>query len=196
MSDRESMTPSRFVALLDAYGADPARWPDAEVAAARALLERSAEARAQRDEAAALDAALDALPATTPSPALTARILAAAPAARGARPRLAWSRPPQRAAARRMVRYLAAAAPVAAAAGLALWLTRTPEVVPAPPAPDVVAEVGSYSLPGDELLTVTEVEFLPGDPWSECSEDGLGCLDLGELDLDSLSGSATRRDLS
>ncbi|MFC4166853.1 hypothetical protein [Teichococcus aestuarii] len=44
-----------FSGLLDTHGADPARWPPAEAAAARRLLAESAEARAvhRRDEALA-----------------------------------------------------------------------------------------------------------------------------------------------
>ena len=77
------MDRSRFEHLLEAYGADFARWPEAERAAGEAY------ARAHADEVAALlsdtrslDAALDAgkaLPAA--SAGLTARVLAAAPRA-------------------------------------------------------------------------------------------------------------------
>jgi hypothetical protein len=73
---------ARFRDLLDAYGAEPLRWPDAERDAALALLETSAEARAALDAEARFDALLDAGPALAPSPALAARILAAAPQAR------------------------------------------------------------------------------------------------------------------
>lgn len=52
-----------FTRLIDTHGADPARWPPAQRPAALALLEASAEARALRDDALALDAALrDSLP--------------------------------------------------------------------------------------------------------------------------------------
>jgi hypothetical protein len=49
----------RFTELLDAYGAEPRRWPSGERGAAQALLEVSAEARARLAAAAALDALLD-----------------------------------------------------------------------------------------------------------------------------------------
>ncbi|MBY0277451.1 hypothetical protein K2Z84_19135, partial [Candidatus Binatia bacterium] len=52
--------------ILDAYGGDPERWPDAERRAALDLLARSAEARRLCDEALRLDAALDLLPAAQP----------------------------------------------------------------------------------------------------------------------------------
>lgn len=73
------MDMTRFQLLLDAYGADPGRWPAAERAAAEALLAADPTAQAARREALALDAALDLLP-TPPVPAdLAARIAAAAP---------------------------------------------------------------------------------------------------------------------
>ena len=49
----------RAVALLDAYGALPERWPEAEREAMLALLAKSPELRAQRDAAAGLDSLLD-----------------------------------------------------------------------------------------------------------------------------------------
>lgn len=71
----------RFQSLLDRYGAAPRRWPVDERAEALALLDRSAAARARLDAARALDALLDQAPDATPSPALRAAILAAAPVA-------------------------------------------------------------------------------------------------------------------
>ena len=79
------MALDRFRDLLDAYGADPHRWPTDRRAAAEALVAASVEARAARDEAAALDRMLDLAPAPAPSPELMARVLAAAP--RGAHAR-------------------------------------------------------------------------------------------------------------
>jgi hypothetical protein len=49
----------RFRELMDAYGAEPARWPANERAAAEALLAVNAEAAQLRKRAAALDALLD-----------------------------------------------------------------------------------------------------------------------------------------
>lgn len=49
----------RAVALLDAYGALPDRWPEAEREALLALLAKSPELRAQRDTVASFDSLLD-----------------------------------------------------------------------------------------------------------------------------------------
>ena len=69
-------------AMLDAYGADPTRWPadDNRRAAAWALLQSGdADAASLQSRTAALDAALNALaPAPAPSAALTGAILQAA----------------------------------------------------------------------------------------------------------------------
>src|SRR6185503_17724590 len=77
---------ARFEALLDAYGAEPRRWPAERRAAAEALLVRSREAQALHAAAGRLDGLLDAA-APDPAPAhLIGRVLAAAPkpaAARG-----------------------------------------------------------------------------------------------------------------
>lgn len=54
------MTPKRFRRLLDAYGADPARWPTEEAPAIQALLDSSEEARAMQREAARVDDLLGA----------------------------------------------------------------------------------------------------------------------------------------
>src|SRR6266702_3414702 len=61
------MTLQRLQQLLDAYGADPERWPAEERLAALALLAHSPEAQTQREQVA------------HPSAELAARILAAAP---------------------------------------------------------------------------------------------------------------------
>jgi len=50
------MPPARFVELLDAHGADPARWPDPSREAAQELLAANADARAALARAANLDA--------------------------------------------------------------------------------------------------------------------------------------------
>jgi len=152
------MTSSRLHAILDAYGADPARWPAAERDAALALLARSPEARRQHDAAARLDALLDASPIEVPSPALAARVLRATP-----RPRVV-----------RLERWAAIAAPLAAAAVLVLWLVRAP--APAPLTADAIAALGTFSTPTDTLLfsTGSDLVDLPG-----CSEGELGCIDLG-----------------
>lgn len=81
---------ARFEALLDAYGAEPRRWPVDRRAEAEALLRRSPEARALRDTAARLDMVLDSAVAE-PAPAhLVGRVLAAAPRAPAARGVSSW----------------------------------------------------------------------------------------------------------
>jgi len=74
------MTFERLQAILDAYGADPARWPESERPAAEGLLAAMPEAHAQHDAAARLDAMLDAmtLPKLRPldTTILTARVVA------------------------------------------------------------------------------------------------------------------------
>ena len=74
-----TMTLDRLRAIVDAYGGDPVRWPAAERAAGEALLARSAAAQTLIAAAADLDAALDSVSALQPTPAMRARILAAAP---------------------------------------------------------------------------------------------------------------------
>lgn len=80
------MDRKRFEHLLDAYGADFRRWPEAERASAAAFaVARADELAAPIAEARALDAAFAAGAAAAAfDPALSARILAAAPKARPA----------------------------------------------------------------------------------------------------------------
>jgi hypothetical protein len=75
----DTMTLDRLRAIVDAYGADPARWPAAERAAGEALVAGSPSARALVADAAPLDTALDTLPALRPTPAMRTAVLAAAP---------------------------------------------------------------------------------------------------------------------
>ena len=158
------MTLDRFAALLEAYGADPARWPDAERAAARALLERSSEARMRRDAAAALDALLDRAATAQPSSALAERILARAPA----RPKVI-----------RLRARVVAAVGLAAAASLALWLTRQPGAHRTLE-PAAVARLGEYPTPTDALLSAVDLdaddtmpEFGCDDPEVDCDDSDL-----------------------
>lgn len=55
-----SVSADRFKAIVDAYGADPARWPDAERAAALQFVAGDSRARAWLDAARAVDDLLDA----------------------------------------------------------------------------------------------------------------------------------------
>ena len=89
------MSPDRLRSILQAYGADPRRWPAEERGPAEALLARSAEARGAVREAAALDTLLDRVPLSSvqvSDPALLASIIARTvriPAQ--ARPSRSWS---------------------------------------------------------------------------------------------------------
>ncbi len=80
------MDRTRFEHLLEAYGGDFGRWPQAERAAGEAFARAHAtELAAAISEARALDAALGAgNDSPSPSAALSAAILAAAPKARRA----------------------------------------------------------------------------------------------------------------
>jgi hypothetical protein len=170
------MTVVRLHALLDAYGADPARWPAAEREAALGLLARSPEARAYRDAAARLDAALDAAPpADAPSADVVARVLRAAPRRR-------WIR---------IERIVAVAAPLAAAAGLVLWLVRAP--APAPPALSErqIAALDVYDTPTDALLASIEGDVVDDPPALGCSPGALGCLDVDPQEPDDTSRRET-----
>ena len=140
MDYRSPMPLARFRALLDAYGANPDRWPPEERDAARALLAQSPHAQRWRDASAQLDAILDLAPAGATASALVERILAAAPehqtaasaTARPPAPRLVSAQATRRATRRaRAWRYAGAALPLAAAAVLVLWL-----LTASPPTPE------------------------------------------------------------
>ena len=73
------MNIERFKALVDAYGASPARWPADERAAALSFAETAAEARRLLHGEAALDRLLDAADTLPATRALEDRILAAFP---------------------------------------------------------------------------------------------------------------------
>lgn len=71
MNERPTpMDLERFTELLDAHGAEPARFPETERAAAVELLTHDARARQLHDEASTLARALDALGSPEPSAAL------------------------------------------------------------------------------------------------------------------------------
>lgn len=77
----------RFERLIEAYGADPRRWPVTEREAARAFAHAHAERCGPLLEAAhELDLAMDCAPVGAPSLALRERVIGAAP--RGLRPGL------------------------------------------------------------------------------------------------------------
>lgn len=90
------MTYERFDYLADAYGGDLRRWPEAERAAGRDLLDRDPRAATRLREAEGLDALLDAAPRPAPSHALREQVIASAAGAglkarrRGRLGPLAW----------------------------------------------------------------------------------------------------------
>jgi len=84
-NDTEREALARFQALLDAYGAEPRRWPADQRVAAEALLKRSSEAQVAHAAAARLDKLLDSA-GVDPAPAhLIGRVLDAAPVPPGQR---------------------------------------------------------------------------------------------------------------
>jgi hypothetical protein len=82
------MTPERFHQIVEAYGADPRRWPMRERAAAEAWASsHRAEADAVLSDATTIDAWLAADKIDPPGAALQQRVVERAPARR----RLWWS---------------------------------------------------------------------------------------------------------
>jgi hypothetical protein len=149
------VTIDRLRDLLDAWGASADRWPADERAAALALILRSPEARALRDEAARLDAFLDADPIDAPSDDLVARVLAGAPK-------------PPRARVIHPARWLV---PLALAAGLAaFWfgrpVTQAPEPLP-------IAALGVYEVGSDALLSISDVAMADDGAWTTFPDDEL-----------------------
>jgi hypothetical protein len=88
------MTPERFHQIVEAYGADPRRWPQQERAAGEAwAAAHRAEAEAVLADAAGIDAWLAADTVDPPGAALQQRIIGSAPVERPIVPRrrLWWS---------------------------------------------------------------------------------------------------------
>jgi hypothetical protein len=79
------MNLERFAAIVEAYGGSPARWPDAERAAAVALMKASPEAQRLAEEAEALDGLLDMTETAPATRELQDRILAEIPASKNGR---------------------------------------------------------------------------------------------------------------
>lgn len=73
------MTIERLKEILDAYGGDPLRWPQAERLEAQRLAARDPVAGALVTEAMSFDGLLDLAPSTEPSRALMAAVLSARP---------------------------------------------------------------------------------------------------------------------
>lgn len=73
------MNPERFRAIVEAYGAEPSRWPAAERVAAEAFaLENEAAAKALLMPEAGLDRLLDGYRVTAADGGLTGRVIASA----------------------------------------------------------------------------------------------------------------------
>ena len=77
-NDRKgTMKPDRFLALVEAYGAEPSRWPADERAAAEVFAASDAASKSALSDASVLDRTLDRLPAEDVPTGLRERILAA-----------------------------------------------------------------------------------------------------------------------
>ena len=87
------MNKDRFFSIVDAYGAEPRRWPDADREGALAFAEVEAEAGAHLRRAAEIDRVLDENRPLAPSPAMRRRILNAAPTAARDAGRINWWAP-------------------------------------------------------------------------------------------------------
>ncbi|MEY4580322.1 MAG: hypothetical protein RL701_5025 [Pseudomonadota bacterium] len=74
-NEQKTVDLARFAQLLDAYGADTERWPEAERASAMQLLTVDEQARTLQRQALEFDALLDAAPAFEAAPSLRARVL-------------------------------------------------------------------------------------------------------------------------
>ena len=72
--DQGSMDAHRFRALLEAYGADFAHWPEGERAPGQALLASSSEAARWWADERRIDEALDTAHQVAPSPALLRKV--------------------------------------------------------------------------------------------------------------------------
>lgn len=87
----DPMNAERFAILLDAYGAEPRRWPEEERAAALALVRSDIRAAAMMEAAGEIDDLLALHRVPAPSPMLAAAIVARAPRRAWTRARLWWA---------------------------------------------------------------------------------------------------------
>ncbi len=176
-----SMNETRLEAIIDAYGAAPERWPNAERAAALALLKRSDRARIAWVEAAALDSLMVGEEPPQPSGDLMGRLQAIGETTETPR-RPAKARPlfggflePVRAPA------VAAFAAIALAfvAGLAVP-TSFGTLQTDTGAPAVVVQGGGAALPAADDDTVALV-----DSWLEdADEEEFDASDADDADLE------------
>ena len=154
------ITIDRLGALLEAYGASPERWPDAERVDAERLVEESAAARTLWEDAAHLDRVLDAVPTAPPSPDLALCVLASAPRRR---PTRGWRT------------VLAAAVPLVAAAAVTLWIRTEPAVTKPVVASIPSMAIGEYESPTDVLLGGYTMDVSAAVPSVGCTDSTLGC---------------------
>lgn len=91
MEGIDPMDAERFAALLDAYGAEPRRWPEGERDAALAFVRTDRRAAAMMEAAGEIDDLLALHHAPAPSPILAAAIVARAPHRVWTRARLWWA---------------------------------------------------------------------------------------------------------
>jgi hypothetical protein len=153
--------------LLDAYGAHSARWPADERDAALDFLAESVEARALHDDAARLDAAFDLVPAPPPSAELIERIAAEFPRPR---PPRRWTATPVR---------IAAAALLAVAAAVCLWVLPGRLHTTVPTKSYAVSYQGRYTTPTDVLLTPPGFDLSRTAPTLGCVDGGPGMRNRG-----------------
>jgi hypothetical protein len=84
------MNAERFAVLLDAYGAEPRRWPESERDAALAFVRGDIRAAAMMEAAGEIDDLLALHHVPAPSPTLASLIVARAPRRNWRRVRLWW----------------------------------------------------------------------------------------------------------
>lgn len=89
-SDPKPMTLTRLRELVDAYGADPQRWPASERGPAEQLIRQDAEAARALAEAEPLDAWLNTYEVLEPPARLRARVLEVPVLAERKRKRFGW----------------------------------------------------------------------------------------------------------
>lgn len=166
------LTLADFEQLLDVHGTARERWPSAAWESAARLVAESAAARTLWDESAALDRALGALPPIEPTAALVDRVLALAP--QRWRAVSLWR-------SSRWQRAAAAALPLAAAAGVALWLAGGTGFRSTPAASALTSlAVGEYESPTDYLLDSYGVDVSENVPSVGCTDSTLGCPSLDD----------------
>jgi len=170
------MTLEQLEALLDAYGPIPEEWPDTVRDAAERLVAGSPTARALWDRAVELERLLRAIPAESPSPALRARVLAAAPRPR---PLSRWRR------------RAAVVVPLAAAAAVVLWIAVGRELPRR--AELATVAVGEYTSPTDVLLQPYGVDVYASVPSVGCSDSTLGCPGTRAADEPTSLRASSRR---